>query len=456
MDLAAGRDTSLLHRLNRWSLSNLPRLNRAIIAREDPPETLAAELMRSVLPALPRPELLGAGEAQQVVVHLGLWGASVARHFQEQDPAGNMQPHLAFLPLEVGAARTPFREYFARAADATGTGHHHRDSYASLVRWNAPTVEVYWADERLAVLPGSFPDARVRTYTGHLGERLFFRLVKESEALELAANQLLEPLVLGRIAVTGEEALHRMHTATGLLVALHRLNTEFAARPEDQCLTPEHFMDVFRQFAVHWMPGDIPPTGAQDPQFLLRDFLLGIDFPDYAAHIRRIFPALLDAERDLLTAAAEYRPLPALLLDRLGLDGAELATASPDWLYALLRAHPELGACYQLLAANARMAGFHLSLIKKYLFKPSRARESAGVADSLLVSNRAGTTGMQQPLLDRLVRARQNHLLAGLRRIPARAIELAAGTRPAPAITAADLADILRYPGGAGGSGPIR
>ena len=44
-------------------------------------------------------------------------------------------------------------------------------------------------------------------------------------------------------------------------------------------MPPEHFMDVFRQFAVHWTADDIPPSGALDPEALKRDFLLGIGIP---------------------------------------------------------------------------------------------------------------------------------------------------------------------------------
>jgi hypothetical protein len=55
--------------------------------------------------------------------------------------------------------------------------------------------------------------------------------------------------------------------ATRLMNALVRLNQGFAAlAPAAGGLRTEHFMDVFRQFAVHWDLGDLPPSGAQDPE----------------------------------------------------------------------------------------------------------------------------------------------------------------------------------------------
>ena len=56
-------------------------------------------------------------------------------------------------------------------------------------------------------------------------------------------------------------------------------------------------------------------------------------------------------------------------------------------------------------------------LSKKFLFKPQYQRDLAGVGDKLLVSNRAGTTGMTETFLQRLTRARREHVLAPLRRV---------------------------------------
>jgi hypothetical protein len=212
------------------------------------------------------------------------------------------------------------------------------------------------------------------------------------------------------------------------MAALIGRNRDFAARrPAEGGLGTEHFMDVFRQFAVHWEPGDLPPTGAQDPEFLRRDFLLGIDWPGYAEHARHIFPALLTAERAMLEREAARPPLPIAMLHAAGLDAAALDAATTEQLRALVRARPGLAAWYLLLAANATFGAVHLLLVRRFLLKPQRARDVSGIGDRPLVSNRRGTTGMEEPLLKRLTRARQHHVLRAVGRIPRRELVAACG-----------------------------
>jgi hypothetical protein len=173
-------------------------------------------------------------------------------------------------------------------------------------------------------------------------------------------------------------------------------------------------MDVFRQFAVHWELGDVPPSGAQDAEYLLRDLLLGIAFPGYGHHLERVFPALLDSERRTLTEHLGRPSITQLLLTSLNLDEATLNAMPVDELAETVRRYPILATWHQLLAANARMGSVHLMLTEKYLFKPQRRRDQAGLGDSPLVSNREGTTGMDEPLLVRLARARREHPLRAL------------------------------------------
>jgi len=174
---------------------------------------------------------------------------------------------------------------------------------------------------------------------------------------------------------------------------------------------------VFRQFAVHCTREDIPPSGALDPEALKRDFLLGVGLNGYEQHVRRLFPALLDRERGALEDLMTQPPLPERLLAGLGLDAAELRAQSAGGgeLRRLIGRHPGLVDWYRLLHAHARAAGAHLMLSKKYLFKPQRRRDEAGEGDRPLVSNRRGTTGMNELFLERLTRSRHEHLLAPLR-----------------------------------------
>ncbi|MEV6597231.1 hypothetical protein AB0M36_10255 [Actinoplanes sp. NPDC051346] len=404
----------VLPQLGAWVLDELPRLNQAILHNDLAPPALNEALREVILPDLPLPDRLSVAQAQQLVVNLGFVGASVARHYQERTPGGKETPERAFDALEAGTQQIPFQRYFAALADHTGTGHDHRDSYASLVRWNVGTVEVRMGERTVAVLPGVFDDGRTRTYTGTSGEEHFFALVKKGEAVERAINDLLEPLATPETRWDSPEALSRVRTATVLLGALRQLFLEFAALPPEHSMPPEQFMDVFRQFAVHWTPGDIPPSGALDIEGLKRDFLLGIAIPDYATHVRRLFPGLLTEEREALERLMAQPTLPQRVAAALDIDLDWLSGAEVADLRRLVARHPVLVDWYDVLTAHARAAGSHLMLSKKFLFKPQRQRDAAGIGDKAVVSNRTGTTGMTETYLERLTRARRDHVLAAL------------------------------------------
>src|SRR6266568_2214876 len=379
-----------VHRVNAWVLTELPSLNQDILARRRPPGDLGAELARSVLADLPRPESLTVRQAQQLVVLLGLAGASLGRHYQELNTDHRVTPERAFDPCPVGPEAIPFRAYFGRLAERTGTGHCHRDSYAALTRWNVPTTEVWWAGERVAVLAGVF-----------------------------------------------------------------RVNAHFAALPPEEGLRAEYFMDVFRQYAVHWAPGDIPPSGALDPEAIARDYLLGVRTPSYQAHVERILPALLGTERELLSRLAERPSLPHMALRSLGIDAAALAEMSPAELRATVGRRPVLAALYLLLIAHARMSGVHLKIAQKYLFAPQRRREIAGLGDPHVVSNRRGTTGMDERYLQALTRARHQHVLACLHALGGSELDALAGLDRVRAASA-DLGSLVRFTGsGTPGSCPV-
>lgn len=405
--------------IGAWVLQELPRLNRAILQDHAPSELLRTELGTHVLNRLPDVAQLTPVQAQQMVVNLGFAGASVARHYQEHTAGGVRHPEDAFdgVLAGAGANRIPFRAYFAALAAHTGTGHYDRDSFASLVRWNVGDIRVRIGDEVLAELPGVFTDGRIRSYTGTPGEERFFLLVKQGEAVELAINELLCPLTRDGAGLTCADTRRRVRLATVLLDELRRLMVDFASLPAEQTMPAEHFMDVFRQFAAHWTLGDIPPSGALDPEALKRDFLLGIAVDGYDKQVRRLFPALLAAERAELRRLMDMPTLPQRLLAELGTGERELRLRDDGDLRHLIARHPALIDWYRLLAMHARASGAHLRLSKKFLFKPQRLRDEAGLGDRELVSNRAGTTGMTETFLERLTRARQNHALAALRSV---------------------------------------
>ncbi len=406
-----------LLQLEDWFRHELPRLNRDVLSGGAPPSTVA-DAAAAVFPLMPAPGAISAREAQRLVIGLGLTGSSIARHHQETDPARKQHPERSFDGLLAGPDRLGFTDYFTAVADRTGTGHYGRDAYASLVLWNVPTLRVRFQGRVLASLPGVNDDGHILSYTGDPGETWFFELVKRGQTIELAANDLLAPLAEGELELASAEGLRRVRLATTLLEALRLLFLEFANATPGEGMEPKYFMDVFRQFAVHWHTGDIPPSGALDVDALKRDFLLGTADEPYRRHIERIMPALLTRERTELAAVMQSPPLPVRLLDQLGLDPASFARLDETQLAALARSHPAVTEWYLLLSAHARAAGGHLMLSKRFLFNPQRHRDETGVGDKPLVSNRKGTTGMDESILDRLTRMRREHVLAGLRRTP--------------------------------------
>jgi hypothetical protein len=112
-----------------------------------------------------------------------------------------------------------------------------------------------------------------------------------------------------------------------------------------------------------------------------------------------------------------------MALERAGLDPAGLGACSQAELRDIVGRYPVLAALYLLLTAHARVAGVHLMLSKRFLFAPQRVRDREGIGDAGVVSNRRGTTGMDESRLDQLTRARHEHVLAPLRLVPARWLE---------------------------------
>jgi hypothetical protein len=444
-----GDDRTLLEpvgRVNAWVLTELANLNQDILARRRPAGDLGAELSRYVLADLPHPETLTVVQAQQMVVLLGLAGASLARHYQELSRDNRATPGRAFDLCPATNEAVPFLSYFGRLAARTGTGHGHRDTYAALTRWNVQTTEVWWAGERVSVLAGVFSDGLVRTYTGTAEVERFFELIKVSEAIEGAVNASLMPLSDATMDVRAPEALDRVRLAVVLLAELRRVNAHFAALPPEEGLRAEYFMDVFRQYAVHWTPGDIPPSGALDPEAIARDCLLGVQTAAYQAHTELIFPGLLGAEREQLTRLMGRPSVPHIALRSLGISTATLAAMSPARLRETVGRHPVLAVLYVLLVAHARMSGVHLKIAQKYLFAPQRQRELAGLGDPGVVSNRYGTTGMDERYLQELTRARHQHALICLRGLGGSELDALAGLDQARAASA-ELGSLIRFTG---------
>ncbi|TWP53752.1 hypothetical protein FKR81_03065 [Lentzea tibetensis] len=408
--------------MNEWTLRRFPELNQAILTGEPHPADLVRALRAEVFPSLPEPDACDETRARQIVTLLGMWGSACVRHHVQCGLASATDPRAVFDALDVRGE--PFRSYFARVAVRTGTGHPDRDTYVSYFHWNPPAIRVHWSGVTRTA-PGAFGDGEVRTYTGDPRERELVLFVKTAEAVEKAANETVEPLTRD---FTGD-AVDRMVAGAGLLNAVHRIFAEFTRLPPDRAMNAEFFSDTWRQYTNHWEPGDFPPSGVADTEFLARDLVLGIDVPDYASHVRHVHPALLPADRGRLTSLIGRVPLPTQILRRLGI--TRLPTDTGD-LLALATAHPELAACYLLLAENVRVASTHLNFTKRYVFDLRRDRDAAGVPDTPVVSGRAGSTGIPEAILERLKRGRRNHPLTAFERVPRSALTAIAGMPPAP------------------------
>ncbi|GAA0744320.1 hypothetical protein Drose_18565 [Dactylosporangium roseum] len=431
--------------VNRWVIGPMAALNRDILAGREPPDAFPAMVRHTVGPLLDAPERYGPRDSRQLLVLLGIVGAGLGRHFQERHPTHRATPERAF-DVGVGAEPIGFLDYFRRLAEHSGTGHPHRDTYASLTRWNLPPSEAWWGGTRLAVLPGVFDDGALRTYTAAVDEVRFFELIKLSETFERAVNLAVGPLTEGGVDLLGAEALHRLGVAALLLEGMRKLNADFAALPPAEGLSAGHFMDVFRQFAVHWRPGDVPPSGALDPEALERDLVLGTEAPGFREHLHRMGPGLLPDERDRLAAVADAPGLTELVLQRCDPEDG-LAQATQTQLRMLVGRFPVLAALHLVLQANARMSGVHLMLSKRYLFNPQRARDRSGFGDPGVVSNRRGTTGMDETALEHLTRVRQRHPLVALRALPTAELEALTGLAALRADAPGDLAATVGFDG---------
>ena len=75
-----------------------------------------------VLPPLNSAIQLSPLAAQRLVVHPGIWGSSIGRHYQDLLPGLRHDPSNGLTAL-TGPGGLSFRAYFDQLATRTGTGH---------------------------------------------------------------------------------------------------------------------------------------------------------------------------------------------------------------------------------------------------------------------------------------------------------------------------------------------
>ncbi|WP_344567154.1 hypothetical protein [Streptomyces axinellae] len=430
-------------RIDEWTLGVLPRFNQQIpTGQAHVPDMVAA--MNSMLTDMPSADTFSLLQKKQLLVLLGIWGSSAVRHSQERSPyLRDNDPSEILRNISVGGRPVTLKSYFRQLADSSATGHPYRDAYASLVRWGTPASAAFWNGEKLVELPSVFPGGPARTYTDDPGEHLILELFKRAETLERAANLVVEPLWAGSEKCSSREAQERLFIATNMLLGVHRLFLDFPQGDARGKLTVDHFVDVFRQYAVHWEIGDVPPSGPQDVEFVSRDLMSGFGTDSYRRHVWRIFPGLLAEERDRLRNAMDRPSLPELLMTEAGVTGEQLTAASTAELSEMVRTFPSFASLFYFLNAGARLSAIHLAIAKKYLFKEIRARQRRLAEDSAVVPNDAGITGLEEKKLDELHRARHQHFLRTLSRISHADLQELSRVRPVRQLTSQQARDLL-------------
>jgi len=146
-----------------------------------------------------------------------------------------------------------------------------------------------------------------------------------------------------------------------------------------------------------------------------------------------------------LEEAMSLPSIPSLLGSLIGIDPAIFANGSPAQLLQLADDYPCVLPYFFLMQANGRVASSHLMLTKRFLFKPMRERDRKNIPDSLLVSNRAGTTGMLETLLEALTKPRRNHMLRGFSRIPLSQLARIQKTEPNKRHTREELLGMVNF-----------
>lgn len=410
-----------------WMVHGLPVLGSRVTAGAlHLAEYLAA--VNHALRILPDTATVDRFEARRLLVELGICGSSVISYHQSLGKSGSdVFPAYGLGRLAVGASATPFRDYFAQIVEKSATGHPQRDAYASLILWNAPSTAVHWEGERVATIPSAFHDGATRSYTDQVGERQLIELFKRCQTLELAANNLLRPIWLGGAAeLDRDEVATRFAGARRMLAAVRFLLLSFRGGDERGSLSVSHFMSVFRQYAVHWDIGDVPPSGPQDIEFVIRDIMVGMLSRRYREHVIRIFPGLLSTEQAELSRCMTWPSLPRVLLDEIAMSATELHAQSDADLASLVGRHPAIGECFLFNKMSARVSAAHLALAKSYLYK--HVEESP--PENMPVPNDRGITGLTESTLDTMNRKRRRHPLDTIGRFSDATVAAMAGAGP--------------------------
>lgn len=395
----------VVDRLKSWARDRLPYLNDAALRGELSYEAFGDIATREVLVDLPTIERLDEDVIRPMLTVLGMLGSAIERHAQQQTLVQSHSRGYTFhdrrAAIEVGRGldtlmvngTIPFRDYFFRLADVIG--HPHRDSLYSLMIWNGLGVTVYDpADlvDRSVVYRSEnlFRDELLLSFTGKQMERYFLGVIKETVALQAAANQQIMQLCDPESDLRSVEMQTAARTAAQLIWAMQACMHRFMKRPD---LDIDLFLDVIRQYDCPWHPPETrlrPVSVANDVHSLYRDVVLFDElvrpnphFPGYRAHIQTTYCVMLPEHIAQLEGALQTETLETRLTTLLGDDQDN---QSPDWIWAYV----------DLYNAQRDMSRAHYALVAKFLLQPSEKRKQNKDPREYVtvVDNSHGTTGM--------------------------------------------------------------
>lgn len=386
--------------LKNWVLTELPILNKQSLDGELSYIDFGKIITQDVLSNLPMVDELHQSQLRSMLTLMGMIGSSIERHAQQQSLNGSSQP--AYTPFALRRSNIKpgkglstlvvnhsqsFHDYFTQLADRMS--HPYRDSLSSLILWNGPSVTIKHpaTHEEIYHSIVSFDDDTFLSFTGSSMERYFLGVIKETVALQAAANAYIMLLCDPDSNLKSDAMQTAARTAAQLIWSMQVHMNRFMKRPD---IDIDLFLDVIRQYDCPWYPPEKqlrPVSVANDVHSLYRDISLfdnlvsgNSHFPGYRDYIRVIYCVLMPEQIAMLDHALTVPTLQTRLATELSHDEV------PSWIWAYV----------DLYNAQRDMSRAHFALVVKFLLRPSIERKANNDPReyNTVVDNSHGTTGM--------------------------------------------------------------
>lgn len=390
--------------LSDWMRERLHPANRRVLAGEMTGWELVDRVNAEAFSGLPSVDDVPHDERWALIATTTMIASCAERHVQQDqrrvDPDAPLRYGEGLARLQAG--REPFLRWLDDLAERLQ--HPRRDSFTTFIELNGRCAEVCCprTGEPVYRIGSLFEDGRLNTFSGDPAEQAFINLLKPSVALQGAANEQLDPIHRGEVALDSGDALVRTLTAAAWMYAMRDLMNDFM---RESGMRADFFLDIFRQYAVRWSigPGGTPASASQDRCSLLRDVMIfddlvpaREDFPGFHAHVRHYYPLILGPAAVRLEAAMGRPSLESRLREALGGDLGALAAAPEAEREALVRRSPWLAGYLELYRAQADNSRAHYASIMKYLYHPKRKRDELGDPRErvVVVPNDRGSSGL--------------------------------------------------------------